>query len=64
MGGGSSMELRVTDVAKRTKLHQTSASQLVSRLVRHGVLVATRTEMRNTYYRATGNTGIALGFAG
>jgi hypothetical protein len=26
--------------------------------------VATRTEMRNTYYRATGNTGIALGFAG
>jgi hypothetical protein len=60
-GGDTSTELRVTDVARRTKLHQTSASQLVNRLVRRGLLVSTRTEMRNTYYRATGNTGIALG---
>ena len=62
-GGDGSTELRVTDVAKRTRLHQTSASQLVARLVRHGVLVPARTEARNVYYRATGNTGIALGLA-
>jgi hypothetical protein len=54
-------ELRVTDIARRTRLHQTSASQLVSRLSNHGLLVATRTEARNTFYQAAGNTGIALG---
>jgi DNA-binding transcriptional ArsR family regulator len=56
-------ELRVTDIARRTKIHQTSASQLVGRLLRHGLLVASRTEARNTYYRPAGNTGIALGLA-
>ncbi len=62
-GGDVDTEVRVTDVAKRTKLHQTSASQLINRLARRGLLIATRTEGRNAYYRVAGNTGIALGLA-
>lgn len=61
-GRPSDTEFRVADVTRATAITQASASKLVDRLERAGIILQTRTEGRSTYYQVRdGDVTIALG---
>jgi hypothetical protein len=59
--GGAVPELRVTDAAATLKITQPSASALVERLTRTGVLRQSHVRGRSVYYRPTGEALVAFG---
>lgn len=61
-GRPSHTEFRVADVTRAAAITQASASKLVDRLERAGIILQTRTEGRSTYYQVRdGDVTIALG---
>ena len=54
-------EFRVADAARALKMAQPSASLLVERLGKQGVIRRTRSQGRSMYYRPTGEALVALG---
>jgi DNA-binding transcriptional ArsR family regulator len=61
--GGMVPEFRVTDAARFLDITQASASQLVERLTRAGVIRQARVQGRSVYYRPTGEALVGLAMA-
>lgn len=59
--GGAVPEFRVTDASVTLKITQPSASALVERLTRAGVLRQSHVRGRSVYYRPTGEALVAFG---